>query len=264
MKQRLLLELRPPQADSQVRIFWLPHAGGTANSFRELSQGLPSWIHPFGFEYPGRGSRFLDDPAGVSDLGSEVAQVCSSQGAAFAIAGHSFGAMVGYEACLQLAAARRALPCLLILSAMPPPHREWTSPLDHRLPDQELLGELSRLGESMAAFHDPEFRELGLAAIRSDLKALNDHPRKTNGSPIAVRMAAYGGDSDGLVPREAIQSWRTATTGAFSTRTFPGSHFYFRNDERAFIDAVSRDLWAALHGTPEIGGPSSAESAPKI
>ena len=64
---------------------------------------------------------------------------------------------------------------------------------------------------------------------------------------------ALGGDRDALVPIEQLHPWSSETTGSFEVVTFPGGHFYFKDDPTPLFRTIESRL-TGVGGPTFLGG----------
>ncbi|TGX48670.1 thioesterase [Sphingomonas gei] len=236
--------------DARVALMWLPHSGGSAAYFQELSNALPDSIECLAAEYPGRGRRFREP------LCSDLAALIRDIAAAYAslpknrpviMFGHSLGALVGFELCRYLGSIGPALrPKLLVVSACEPPHIERSRPLLHKLPDDELVDTLIGMsGETFVSELAKDLMLINLKVIRSDLTLGETHrfsPLPTLGGDLAV----YGGTRDNVVRHSTLAQWKDLSSGSLKLRDFEGGHFYMQDLSDEFVVQLSHDVLSAV------------------
>lgn len=231
-----------PAPESDVQLFCLPHAGGSATFFLPFAKLLAPTVEMVGVQYPGRQDRrnepLVDDLNRLADQLSEV--LIEYVDGPFALFGHSMGAALGFEVVRRIEAAGGPRPIGLVASGR-------RSPLTHRFEnvhtrdDQGLLREIRELsGTDMALLDDEEFLQMILPVVRSDYRAIERY-RLSDGSSVSCPIAVLVGESDPRVTCAEGRSWQQLTTGAFHFRTFPGGHFYLNSQQSEVVAAV-RDL----------------------
>lgn len=237
--------MRRPQratAGPPLRLFCLPYAGGSAQMFRAWAASLPPWVQVCPLEPPGRGTRFADPPldrvaAVVADLTSCLLPRLDGP---FAIAGYSYGALVGYELARQLENDHGYRARRLFAAAMRGP--AWPSaefPVS-RLPDQEFRRHLKTLGGTPdELLANDALMEVMCPVLRADFRAVETYSYQPS-PPLGCPVTAIGGRDDRGVSEAALSSWRTCTTGPFSMRMVRGGHF-FLHTYRAELLAVLAD-----------------------
>lgn len=238
--------------ERKATLVWLPHAGGSAAFFQELSNGLPDFIECLAAEYPGRGRRFREPLS--DDLTTLVSQIALSfrnlpQGTPIIVFGHSMGARVGFELCRHLrSVGSKLLPKLLVVSACEPLHVERVLPILHRLPDDELVETLMTMSEESLTGGSSKDLILGnLNVIRSDLTLAEMH-RFIPFPPLSQDLAVYAGTQDSTVRYDTLPRWERLSTGTTSFRSFEGGHFYMLQHAAEFLAQLSETVTAAMAG----------------
>jgi surfactin synthase thioesterase subunit len=233
--------------DAPERLFCFPHAGGGPAFFRSWPVAFAPEIDVLPVQLPGREAR-LDEPPHrrLDDL---VGPVCAALepylDRPYALFGHSMGSLVAYEVARRLSSGGRPPSCLVVSGRRGPqiPSRRRVL---HRLPDDEFLAEVVRLGgmprEIVAA---PDLMELLLPVLRADYE-LSETYRHRPGAPLTCPVAAYMGAADPEVDHAGLRGWRPVTTGEFVGRVFPGDHFYLKGGRSDVLRAVLGDLRDAL------------------
>lgn len=148
--------LRRPNA--RVRLYCLPHAGGSASAFQSWTRELPDGIELCPLELPGRGYQMGGTRAvAFQPLARSVAQSIQRHAdRRFAIFGHSMGALIAFEATRELQ-RRGYIPQVLFASAHRAPQLARRHPITYTLSDAELIAELRRSnGTPPEVFQSPE------------------------------------------------------------------------------------------------------------
>lgn len=226
-----------------VRVYCLPHAGGSASSCltwtrAERTPGL-SFVP---VELPGRGTRFaeplLDSMDEVVDgvlgvLGARPAQE------PFLLFGHSMGAQIAYETTRRLVAEGRPLPGALMVSACRPPGSPVALRL-HERSDEELLQGIIDLGGTPAELlQHRELLDLLLPVMRADLGLLARYMEAVRPVALPCPVVALGGADDRRSGPEWTSGWRSVAADAFRHRAFPGGHFYLHDRPAGVIAEIA-------------------------
>jgi surfactin synthase thioesterase subunit len=125
----------------QIRVFCFPHAGGGVQAYRDWSEALiPGKVEVHAINLPGRGSR----QAEVAKIelrvlvNSVVDAISPLLNLPYAIFGHSWGSVLGFEVLCELRRRDLPLASLLLVSAHKAPHAcgvepsSWTHELDDK------------------------------------------------------------------------------------------------------------------------------------
>jgi surfactin synthase thioesterase subunit len=122
----------------------------------------------------------------------------------------------------------------------------------HDLPEAELIQELIRLnGTDKNVLEHTELMRMVLPTLRADL-ALHEEYRYPAEPALECPMVAFGGLEDIDMKGEALEAWRSHTTGPFSVRMFSGDHFFINSQRSVFLSAFSVELLlpaSRTHGT---------------
>ncbi|MEU6862292.1 thioesterase domain-containing protein [Streptomyces sp. NPDC046876] len=225
------------------RIVCLPHAGGAASAYQGWARHLPAGTELLAVQYPGRQDR-LAEPCieSMAELADAVAAVLAGlPELPTAVFGHSMGALVAYETVVRLARnAPGAPPVHLFVSATAAPAPSAERRSLPALDDESLVAFTRRQGGTdPEVFEIPELRELLLPSLRADVRLLTDYRPAPQPVRLDVPLTAFGGDRDAGCPPGSLSTWAGLTTGAFTSRVFPGGHFWLQGREEELVHLVA-------------------------
>ncbi|WP_225851868.1 thioesterase II family protein [Micromonospora sp. AMSO12t] len=213
-------------SDGDVRLYCLPHAGGSASAYRPWFGRLgPVAVCPV--QPPGRETRLREEPfTGVEALVGELAEVVLTEDdRPWAVYGHSLGAVVGFELVREIRRRGGPDPVHLFVSASPAPATPDTDPQVTGLDDEQVVAMLRRLGGTpdwMLA--DPSVRRMILPPFRGDF-ALKENYRYRPEPPLRVPITAIAASHDPRASAVSMHGWREETTGRFRAHSIGGGHF---------------------------------------
>ncbi|MGW5343293.1 thioesterase II family protein [Streptomyces sp. NPDC004050] len=239
-------------APARTRIVCLPHAGGAATAFQGWARHLPPDTELLAVQYPGRQNR-IAEPC-IESMPELADAVCTALAALpplpTAVFGHSMGSLVAYETVVRLArsATPGTLPLHLFVSGAEAPHRARKDL--PALDDDSLIAYTRRQNAvDVPAAQDPyaipELLDLLLPSLRADFTLLTGYRPAVPPAAVPVPVTALGGDQDSGCPAEALPTWADLTTARFTSRVFPGGHFYLQGHEGAVASLVASTLAAA-------------------
>ncbi|MEU2834226.1 alpha/beta fold hydrolase [Streptomyces lavendulae] len=225
------------------RLICLPHAGGTASTYRTWPELLPRDLAVHTAQYPGRQDRFAELAAdSIEDMAESIASAVEPlSGDPLVVFGHSMGAYIAYEVVAELERRHGPVVDLLVVSGVIAPHRKGAGDV-HKLGDAEFVAEVARDNESFAELlANPDLIEVLLPMIRDDYRLFEMY-RPSDPPAVRARMLATGGAADPDVDHDGLLSWGELAAGDFEAVTFPGGHFYLVEDEPALVGALAERL----------------------
>ncbi|MFE5535744.1 thioesterase II family protein [Streptomyces sp. NPDC056492] len=244
--KRLTVPGAPSPQPARARIVCLPHAGGAATAYQGWARHLPAAVELLAVQYPGRQDRLAEPCSETMEesAGAAAAALAELPVLPTVVFGHSMGALVAYETTVRLGRqAPHAAPVHLFVSGASAPHRDREDL--PALDDESLIAYSRRQGGAQPEVYDiPELRELLLPSLRADFRLLTDYRGVGERARTDVPVTAFGGDGDAGCPPEALTGWGELTTAEFTTRVFPGGHFYLQGREEQLTALVAGALEA--------------------
>jgi surfactin synthase thioesterase subunit len=255
---------RAPREEARLRLFCFHHAGGGASFFSSWPRHLPPDVDVLPVQLPGREARygeprFRDAGEVVEALGRELAPLLDE--GPWAAYGHSMGALLAFAVSAARLREGGRPPACLFLGAYAAPDVTPTLPPPDRYDDRELARMLVDFGGLSPQFlgRDDWLRAL-LPILRDDLRICATHRRAGLPDPgderarLALRVEAFAGIDDPLVPPDAVRSWGRYVRD-FRMTAVPGGHFFPRQAPDAFFGRLNPLLARLL---PEPGAPPAA------
>jgi surfactin synthase thioesterase subunit len=235
-----------------VRLYCLPHAGGSASAYRSWFGRLDGVsVRPL--QPPGRETRLRETPYTrltdlVGDLATAVLAEVESGPAPlpYAVYGHSLGALVGFELVREIRRRGGPAPVHLLVSGSAPPD---AAPCDDGPPvagmtEDEVVALLRRIGGTPEwMLTDPTVLRMILPPFRADF-ILKETYQYENQPPLDVPITALAATADPRAGSEAVTGWRDQTTGRFRSHTLTGGHFAVLEQ----ADVTHRHINEALSG----------------
>jgi surfactin synthase thioesterase subunit len=229
---------------SRVRVACFPFAGAGASLYRRCRDPAARALDLCPIQLPGREERFGEPLPGTL---AELAAACTDDllsrvrsADAYAVLGHSFGAIVAYEVVQRIVLVGARPPERLIVSGaaspwLPPRHRVAS------LTDDELLARIRENGGYDDALRHPGLRALLLPTLRADM-TLGERYRPTSAEPLGILITALRGRDDHMVSRSGAERWRDVTKGEFAFEELPGGHMHLLEHVGAYWAAVGRAI----------------------
>ncbi|MFB7785193.1 thioesterase II family protein [Streptomyces vinaceus] len=208
----------------------LPYGGAGAGIYRPWRRLSSPVLQAVPVQVPGReeefGQPFYRTMAEAAAGTAERIRAVVGAGP-FMVFGHSFGAVLAYEAVRYLADTGGPRPLHLVVSGSAGPCGDRTERLDGT-DDEDAARAAWINGGPVEAFTDPGLRSLLLPILRADINLLADH-RPGACEPLPIPITALRGDADQLVPVDAWRDWARYTSADFRAIEFPGGHMYVQH-----------------------------------
>jgi medium-chain acyl-[acyl-carrier-protein] hydrolase len=230
-----------------LRVYCFPFAGGSATVYSEWSRMLPPYVKVVPIDYPGHGRRFGQTPLSAID---EIVRVLAREiladlDMAFALYGHSMGALVAFELARELRRRGAPLPVKIYASATPPPvspEHEGPGEDISALADDKMRERLVELGGTPQEILDnADLMELMLPIVRADWAACEDYVYRPE-TPLPCPITVLGGADDDTFDQSELTRWGEVTSKSFDVVTLPGGHFFLRTHTAALTRWLGEDI----------------------
>ncbi|HBP1010956.1 TPA: thioesterase [Pseudomonas aeruginosa] len=214
----------------KMRLFTFPYAGSGASVFHNWFLPLYDSVDLYALQLPGRESRAAEAPyRDMEEAGGAIADCLANlfdDDVPYVFFGHSMGALLAYRVACVLRARRRTEPCRLVLSGMAPPHLgQAVQPL-HRLPANQAITLLGRMGGVPdIVLGEPDLMEMFLPIIQADIELVYSHGCREP-QPLDCALTCLAGDRDRIAPADWMAEWRRYSSGPFEHACLPGGHFF--------------------------------------
>lgn len=214
---------------SGSKLYIFPHAGGSPKYYVPFAKAFSSDVKRIAVQYPGsRGNHDLASFTNIPDLADSVCEMISpfdkSDGRRYFF-GHSMGGLLAFEVARKFEAAGNSISALFV-SACSAPGRVGYEYIPES--DRGLLKAVSEMTGANPEFMENEEFAAKILPTLQGLKAIANYdcpPTATVTCPIH----AFLGDDDEVATYEKVQPWAQRTTAEFTTRVFPGHHFYLND-----------------------------------
>jgi medium-chain acyl-[acyl-carrier-protein] hydrolase len=231
-------------ADSTVRLFCFPYAGGSAHIFNDWQSKLGVKIDVMAAHLPGRGVR-LREPSYkqldlmVAELETAITPLLDRP---YAFFGHSMGGLIAFELSRRLHLAQGQGPSHLFISGRSAPQRMSRDEPVHKLADAELIKRLSKFnGTPQDVLDDPELLSLVLPFLRADFEVVETYTY-CEGVRLNTPVTILGGNEDHEAPEKDLLAWQEVVNGPFKLHMFPGDHFFIRSNTEQVLSIVKKTL----------------------
>lgn len=229
---------------AKLRLFCLPHAGGSAVIYNNWFQSLPPQVEVCPVQLSGRGSRIREKPfTRMETLRAEMVSALRPLfDKPFAFFGHSMGAAISFEVTRLLRREGARLPVHLFISGNRAPQLRTQKTHTYNLPEAEFIEELRRLkGTPAEVLEHPDLMKVVMPLLRADFELIETYVAEDE-PPLDVPITVFGGLMDEDVPREDLEAWSAQTTGPFACRMLPGDHFYLMSNQHILLPLLAKEL----------------------
>jgi medium-chain acyl-[acyl-carrier-protein] hydrolase len=229
-----------PRAETSLRLFCFPYAGGGASIFYDWSKYLPKDISVMAIQMPGHESRMAEEL--ISDINLIIDKLAIAiapyLGKPYIFYGHSLGALISFELARRLNKINAPLPKHFIVSGRAAPHTPSKKGIIHNLSDQEFIIKLKEYnGLPDIILHNQELLDLFLPIIRADFKLSEGYLYKED-TPLPVPITALAGQDDNNIIIENVALWNKHTTKNFKEYVLPGDHFFIKTECEAVLKII--------------------------
>ena len=218
---------------AQTTLFCIPHAGGSAQYYARFGEFFPQNIAVCPLELPGRGRRcrepLLDSIDALSrDLFKKMEPVTRT--GAYAIFGHSMGALLAFQCAHKLRQHGLPQPLALFVSGIGAPDMVMTAlprPARQLSPDDLWNHVVDMGGTPQCIVESPDFRQYLTPVLYADFCAV-DTWRPEALPPLSTPIRVFLGAQDSITEDHARQ-WARMTSASCEVQTFSGGHFFVQD-----------------------------------
>lgn len=221
-----------------------PCAGAGAGFMRPLSLLLPITIEVWVVQLPGREDRLSEAPwTSMADVFPEIeaAILQLRDDSPLVFFGHSMGSLMAYEMA-HLLWSRRPIRRLIVSGHGAPSSPAVGNRCHHTASDAQLISSMEMLGGTPKEILDSSVLMASyLPTLRADYQILDDY-QPLSGARLPCAIDAYAGDDDPEVSADGLLAWQQHTEQPLKHVWFKGGHFYFHNNVRPLVNALSQNF----------------------
>jgi surfactin synthase thioesterase subunit len=251
MKDTGWLVVPRPRPAADVQLVCVPNAGGGVATFAGWLYHLPETIELALTQLPGRDGR-RSEPCcatvveAAAGLASAIQREAPRPRVLF---GHSFGALIAFEAARMMAGTPHAPLLLAVSGRRAPTLPETRTAISHLAKDSFISEAKLRYGGIPdVVLQEPELLDFLLPILRADFACVEAY-RHQPGPALPGALVAYGGVDDPHAPAHELTAWRDQTTGYFKLRQFLGGHFFVQSQRDEVLAGLADDVLAARAAT---------------
>lgn len=234
------------KAESKLRLFCFPYAGGATYAYSGWDALLPREIEVCPVELPGRAGRMREPAA------RRIRPLVESMGAAllpwldrpFAFYGHSMGALISFELARELRRSYQVQPVhMFVSSCLAPQSRRRREKITYNLPEAEFIKEVRGFNGIPKELleHSEELMQLTMPLLRADFEACQTYEYLAEPS-LKCPLTVVGGWQDKGLNHSDLEEWCEQTTAACTVRMVSGDHLFINTSRTWILRLLAEEL----------------------
>ena len=230
----------------KVRLYCLPHAGGSASTYLNWGKFLGQDIELVSIELAGRGKRnniplYQDMEHAIDDIFSLIATNLSE--IPYAILGHSMGTIIAYELAREIHSHNLPPPVHMFFSGRYPPYLKGFSKKINILPDDEFLYAFAKLGGlSNEVLQNKELIDYILPIMRSDCRIVEEYNHAKPRFVVNCDITVLSGNNDPTATVQELEQWSHCTRAKCHFYSFDDGHFFIHKYRNEVITLIKETL----------------------
>ena len=237
--------------NTQLKLFCLPYAGGSAQSiYNNWREHLDPMIDLIPVELAGRGVRiaenlYLHPEEAINDVVEIIRTEISDSDCDYAIFGHSMGSILAYKVMERINELELRAPVHAFFSGRRAPQCPSRRPkLYSKMNTLELENEIKILGGTPPEFFEyPELKNIFMPIIKSDFKIADLLVAKSDLLAFDHDISVFIGMDEDVNIHEAT-AWKQVTNKTYTLEYFEGEHFFLLDpvQGKAVVDTINTCL----------------------
>lgn len=219
-------------------MFLFSYAGSFGYSYRQWESCQLSQLELIAIDYPGKGTRINEPPVSswielIKDATEEIMKYNLKE-QNYLLFGHSMGAKVAYEVCLELQKKGIGLPKVVFFSGTEPFSKKTNLYLENDTVFRKKMIELG--GISKEVLIEPELAEFVFSNLKEDallLDQFNFEPKRR----LKTYSVILSGDRDQSGTNE---EWQSVCGEDFCQFTFFGDHFFIFESAEKVLNQIEQ------------------------
>lgn len=229
-----------------IKLFCIPHAGGTAASYLQWKIFLDKNIEIIPVELKGRGIRMNESfyeniQEAVDDIYLFIKKNINNS--SYAIFGHSMGALLAFEVVHKIQSEKCPLPVHMFFSGRNPPHYRDEDVDFYLQSDQTLINEFIRIDKKQEKiFKDDNIKSIFLPIIRADYKILCLYDYMQKSDKINCDISILNGKDDLSINNDTMGDWKNYSSKRCELIFFDGSHFFVYENKKNTVNFLNETI----------------------
>lgn len=226
-----------------MKLFCIPYSGGSADGYYQWKKRIHPAVEICPIELAGHGRRikepfFQNVQQAAEDLAGQI-EAKIVPGEAYALLGHSMGALLAFETYYQLNPQCR--PAHIFFCGRKAP-QDMDDPTEYyKLPDSDFLDVVYRYGgTTREVLKNDALRGIFLPILRADFKLSELYKWTAKTEPIACPFTVVNGRQDYSAMTADINRWLEHGQGRILT--VEGNHFFLFEQPDALLHILQTTL----------------------
>lgn len=231
---------------SSIKLFFIPHAGGSCKSYLSFKRFLNPRVKPCGIEPAGRGKR-INEPfyKNLDEAAEDLLMQLESQidEGPYAIFAHSLGTLYTYVMGKKLREKGLKEPSHIFLSGRCAPWLSANVPMLSELSDEAFIEAfISNGGLPAEIGKNKELQDFYMPILRADVGLAERENLVRTDFMFGCDLSIFMGKQDTLLTKELMPKWQEATRKRCVLYEFEGGHFYFNEQKEAVCQVINQIL----------------------
>lgn len=241
---RWLIRNKNNQQQIKKRIFCFHPVGAGASMFSHFIFNPPPETDVLAFQLPGRENRkdeavYEDIDVLVKDLAEVIKPYLDLP---FAIYGHSFGGIIGFELIRYLRMHFQIEPMHFFISGTIAPQ------LTKKWKERDVISKTAitstsdeKLLSLMTYIDDVDFLKQILPVMKKDMPLIMGYPYRDD-RKFDFPITAFAADKDEVVFLHELEQWVHQTTDNFQLEVMEGDHWFLSRNKERILERVSQSI----------------------
>lgn len=230
----------------KIRLFCIPHAGGSATSFISWKKLLNDAVDLHPIELRGHGKR-NEEPLykSISDAVNDLYAIISPllDDLPYALLGHSMGSIIAYELGRKIQQNNRPEPIHMFFSGRYPPYLKECEIKIHTLNDEQFIREFVKLGGLSAEFLENEaLMNYMTPILHADCEIVENYLIAQEIVQFKCDISILTGTYDHTCKKEELERWKECTQQKCTIYSFDEDHFFLHKQKNDVIKVILRVL----------------------
>lgn len=226
-----------------IKLFCIPHAGGSGNIYLPWKQKLDTEIELLPVELAGRGRRYGEHfyqnwKEAAQDIYAQIISELKPEDS-YAIYGHSMGSWLAFEVLDIICRKHLPQPEYMFFSGNTPPFLEPEEEKIGHLPDTEFIERILAMGDTPKEVFDSGVVDYFLPPLKQDYQLVESYHHEYHDVDYSGNIVVFYGKFDVMTREEALQ-WEKYSHRGFYIQEFESGHMFIKDQVDTVADSINR------------------------